>query len=76
MKRWFVIPITKEETVKIILISAYIIIGLAVIGMWESMGTEALAILIFLMFPVMFTFFAKDVYQWDWQIKIKMRDEE
>ncbi len=76
MKSWFVIPITKEEIAKIGLLSAFIIPVLAVIALWESMAEESLVILIFLMFPILFTFFFKEVFGWDWQIKIKLREED
>ncbi len=76
MKSWFVIPITKEEIAKIGLLSSFIIPILAVIALWDSMAEESLVILIFLMFPIIFTFFFKEVFQWDWKIKIKLREEE
>lgn len=72
MKSWFVIPITKEELVKTLLITFFI---LPVIGSLYFYVIDwaiwPFTILIFWIFPLMFLPIVKDEYDWDFHIKIK-----
>ncbi len=73
MKNWLVIPITKEELVKMIFIACFILpplTSIALITTYGYMGSY-LVILIFWIFPLMFLFLFKEEYDWDFGIKIK-----
>ena len=72
MKNWFVIPMTKEELVKFILTTFFI---LPVVGsLYFYVIDWAIwpwTILIFEIFPLMILFIFKEEYDWDFHIKIK-----
>ena len=66
MNKWFVIPITKEEFVKICLGIAWVAPVVAYLLVWDEP-----VIFFYWIFPAIFTFFFKDIYDWDWHIKVK-----
>jgi len=66
MNNWFVIPFTKEEFVKGTLIFFWALPVFLYLTVWEFLG-----MFMFWIFPAIFTGFFKDIYDWDWHIKVK-----
>jgi len=65
MNKWFVIPFTKEELVK----SCLVISWLAPVAVYLLFDQPM--VFMYWIFPAIFTFFFKDIYDWDWHIKVK-----
>ena len=66
MNKWFVIPITKEEFVK----GSLIFFWALPVFLYLTVVDEPV-IFVYWIFPAIFTFFFKDIYDWDWHIKVK-----
>lgn len=71
MRNWFIIPITKEEFVKISLVISWLVPVAVYLLVWDFAG-----VFMYWIFPAIFTGFFKDIYEWDWHIKVKFFEKK